>query len=133
VGLFWEISATQNNYAATLNELHVTTQRWYQTAIPSSHPPNLAALGVQVQSDDPFGPATLSFAGGMTVGFDPNVHWKADNNYAISDTLSWNHGRHTLKFWWSLRDHAGEHGLTHIRQTESSFSPGPSESAQETT
>jgi hypothetical protein len=95
---FGNIGYTKMITAATLNELHVTTQRWYQTAIPSSHPPNLAALGIQVQSDDPFGPATLSFASGMTVGFDPNVHWKADNNYAISDTLSWNHGRHTLKF-----------------------------------
>lgn len=95
---FGNIGYTRTITAATLNELHLTAQRWYQSAIPSSHPPNLAALGIQVQSDDPFGPATLSFASGMTVGFDPNVHWKADNNYAISDTLSWNRGHHTLKF-----------------------------------
>ena len=51
-----------------------------------------------MQSDDPFGPATLSFASGMTVGFDPNVHWKADNNYGFSDTLTLNRGHHTFKF-----------------------------------
>jgi Carboxypeptidase regulatory-like domain/TonB-dependent Receptor Plug Domain len=95
---FGNIGYTKTLSAATLNELHVTAQRWYQSAIPSSHPPNLAQLGINVQSDDPFGPASLSFASGMTVGFDPNVHWKADNNYAISDTLSWNRGRHSFKF-----------------------------------
>ena len=95
---FGNIGYTKTLSAAALNELHVTAQRWYQSAIPSSHPPNLAQLGINVQSDDPFGPATLSFASGMTVGFDPNVHWKADNNYAISDTLSWNRGRHSFKF-----------------------------------
>lgn len=83
---------------SVLNEFRITAQRWYQTAFPSSHPPNLAALGIQVQSDDPFGPASLSFASGMNIGFDPNVHWKADNNYALSDALSWNRGRHNMKF-----------------------------------
>jgi hypothetical protein len=34
----------------------------------------------------------------MSVGFNPNVAWKADNNYAISDTLTWNRGRNTYKF-----------------------------------
>jgi Carboxypeptidase regulatory-like domain/TonB-dependent Receptor Plug Domain len=95
---FGNIGYTKTISASLLNELHITAQRWYETAFPTSHPPNLAALGIQVQSDDPFGPATLSFAGGMTAGFDPNVHWKADNNYAITDTFSWTRGRHSLKF-----------------------------------
>ena len=95
---FGNIGYTKTISASLLNELHITAQRWYETAFPTSHPPNLAALGIQVQSDDPFGPATLSFASGMTAGFDPNVHWKADNNYAITDTFSWTRGRHSLKF-----------------------------------
>ena len=95
---FGNIGYIKTISASTLNEFHVTAQRWYQTAIPTSHPPNLAQLGIMVQSDDPFGPASLSFASGMNVGFDPNVHWKADNNYTISDTLSWNRGHHTWKF-----------------------------------
>jgi hypothetical protein len=55
-------------------------------------------LGVNINSDDAFGPPTISFASGMTVGFDPNVAWKADNTYSLSDTLTWNRGRHTFKF-----------------------------------
>ena len=81
-----------------LNEFHVTAQRWYQTTVPATHPPAVADLGINIQSDDPFGPSQLFFASGMIVGFDPNVHWKADNNYAFTDTLSWNRGRHTWKF-----------------------------------
>ena len=95
---FGNIGYTKTISPTMLNELHITAQRWYQTAFPSSHPPNLAALGINVNSDDPFGPASLSFASGMNVGFDPNVHWKADNNYAVSDTFSWTRGHHSLKF-----------------------------------
>jgi outer membrane receptor protein involved in Fe transport len=95
---FGNIAYTKTISPTTLNEFHVTAQRWYQTTFASSHPPTNSQLGINVNSDDPFGPASLSFASGMTVGFDPNVHWKADNNYAISDALTWNRGRHTLKF-----------------------------------
>src|SRR5215471_15537869 len=95
---FGNIGYTKTISASSINELHLTAQRWYQTAIPASHPPALAQLGIHVNSDDPFGPASLSFASGMNVGFDPNVHWKADNNYAVSDALTWNRGNHTLKF-----------------------------------
>lgn len=95
---FGNIGYVKTISPSLLNEFRVTAQRWYQTAFPSSHPPDLAQLGIQVRSDDPFGPASLSFASGMNIGFDPNVHWKADNNYAFSDALSWNHGRHNMKF-----------------------------------
>jgi len=95
---FGNIAYTKTISPTTLNEFHVTAQRWYQTTFPSSHPPTNTQLGINVNSDDPFGPASLSFSTGMNVGFDPNVHWKADNNYAISDALTWNRGRHTWKF-----------------------------------
>jgi hypothetical protein len=95
---FANIGYTKTISPTVLNELHVTAQRWYQTTVPASHPPALAALGVNVNSDDPFGPPQLSFNSGMTVGFDPNVHWKADNTYAFTDALTWNRGRHTWKF-----------------------------------
>lgn len=84
--------------ATKLNEFHVTGQRWYQTGIPASHPPVPSALGVSIQSDDALGPPNLYFTNGLSVGFDPNVHWKADNTYAFTDTLTWNRGRHTWKF-----------------------------------
>ena len=95
---FANIAYTKTISASTVNEFHATGQRWYQTTVPASHPPALAQLGIKVRSDDPFGPASLSFASGMNIGFDPNVHWKADNNYSLSDTLTWIRGRHTWKF-----------------------------------
>lgn len=95
---FGNIAYTKVISPQTVNEFHLTAQRWYQTALPTSHPPNLAQLGINVNSDDPFGPASLSFASGMNIGFDPNVHWKADNTYAFSDALTWNRGKHTWKF-----------------------------------
>jgi hypothetical protein len=95
---FANIGYTKTLSPTMLNEFHATGQRWYQKTVPASHPPAVAALGINIQSDDPFGPATLSFNSGMTVGFDPNVHWKADNTYALTDTLTWNRGRHSWKF-----------------------------------
>jgi hypothetical protein len=95
---FANIGYTKTFSAALLNEFHATGQRWYQTAIPASKPPNVAALGINIQSDDPFGPPNIYFNSGLSIGFDPNVHWKADNTYAFTDTLSWSRGRHNLKF-----------------------------------
>ena len=95
---FANINYTKTISISTLNELLVNAQRYRSTALPTSHLPTPSQLGVNIQSDDAFGPPTLSFASGMTVGFDPNVAWKADNNYAVSDSLSWNRGHHTFKF-----------------------------------
>jgi outer membrane receptor protein involved in Fe transport len=95
---FANINYTKTISLSTLNELLVTAQRFRSTALPTSHLPTPTQLGVNINSDDPFGPPTISFASGMTVGFDPNVAWKADNNYSVSDTLSWNRGHHTFKF-----------------------------------
>jgi outer membrane receptor protein involved in Fe transport len=95
---FGNIAYTKTVSLSMLNEVLITAQRFQQTALPNSHLPTPAQLGVNIQSDDPFGPPSLAFASGMNVGFNPNVAWKADNNYAISDTLTWNRGHHTYKF-----------------------------------
>jgi outer membrane receptor protein involved in Fe transport len=95
---FGNIAYTKTVSLSMLNEVLITAQRFQQTALPNSHLPTPAQLGVNIQSDDPFGPPSLAFASGMNVGFNPNVAWKADNNYAISDTLTWNRGPHTYKF-----------------------------------
>jgi Carboxypeptidase regulatory-like domain/TonB-dependent Receptor Plug Domain/TonB dependent receptor len=95
---FANIGYTKTFSSTMLNEFHATGQRWYQTTVPASHPPALAALGINVNSDDPFGPPQVSFNSGMLIGFDPNVHWKSDNTYAFTDTLTWSRGRHTWKF-----------------------------------
>jgi outer membrane receptor protein involved in Fe transport len=95
---FANIGYTKTFSPALLNEFHATGQRWYETQIPVSHTPTPADLGVIIKSDDPFGAPNLYFTSGLSVGYDPNVHWKADNTYAFTDTLTWNKGRHTLKF-----------------------------------
>ncbi len=95
---FANINYTKTISISTLNELLVTAQRFRSTALPTSHLPTPSQLGVNINSDFAFGPPTISFASGMTAGFDPNVAWKADNNYSVSDTLTWNRGHHTFKF-----------------------------------
>jgi len=95
---FANINYTKTISISSLNELLITAQRFRDTALPTSHLPAPSQLGVNINSDDAFGPPTVSFASGMTVGFDPNVAWKADNNYSLSDTLTWNRGHHTFKF-----------------------------------
>jgi len=95
---FANINYTKTISISTLNELLITAQRFRDTSLPTSQHPTPTQLGVIINSDDPFGPPTLSFNSGMTVGFDPNVAWKADNNYAVADNLTWNHGHHTFKF-----------------------------------
>jgi hypothetical protein len=95
---FANIGYTKTFSSALLNEFHATGQRWYETQIPVSHTPTPAALGVIINSDDPFGTPNLYFTSGLSLGYDPNVHWKADNTYAFTDTLTWNRGRHTWKF-----------------------------------
>ena len=95
---FANIGYTKTFSPTLLNEFHATGQRWYQTTVAASHPPDPAGLGISIQSDDAFGPPNLYFNSGLSVGFDPNVSWKADNTYAFTDTLTWNRGRHTWKF-----------------------------------
>src|SRR5262252_3011105 len=95
---FANINYTKTISISTLNELLITAQRFRQTSLPTSHLPTPTQLGVNINSDDPFGPPTIAFASGMTIGFDPNVTWKADKNYAISDNFTWNHGQHMYKF-----------------------------------
>jgi len=95
---FGNINYTKTVSLSTLNEVLITAQRYHETALPTSNLPTPTELGVNIQSDDPFGPPSLVFASGMNVGFNPNVTWKSDNNYAIADTLTWNRGMHTFKF-----------------------------------
>jgi len=95
---FGNINYTKTVSLSTLNEVLITAQRYHETALPTSNLPPPTQLGINIQSDDPFGPPSLAFASGMNVGFNPNVTWKSDNNYAIADTLTQNHGHHTFKF-----------------------------------
>jgi outer membrane receptor protein involved in Fe transport len=116
---FANILYTKTFSATKLNEFHVTAQRWYFTALPSSHPSTPAALGVSIKSDDVLGAPNLYFNSGLSVGFDPNVTWKADNTYALTDAFTWIRGRHTWKF-------GGQFGIlqensVYAYQTDGSF------------
>lgn len=95
---FGNIGYTKTISATKLNEFHATAQRWYATTVPGSHPPVPSALGVSIRSDDAFGPPDVYFNSGLSIGFDPNVSWKADNTYALTDTFTWSRGHHTWKF-----------------------------------
>jgi hypothetical protein len=95
---FSNIGYTKTLSPAKLNEFHATAQRWSNTTVPFSHPPLPSALGVNINSDAVLGPPDVYFTSGLSIGFDPNVNWKADNTYALSDTFSWNRGHHNWKF-----------------------------------
>jgi hypothetical protein len=95
---FANIGYTKTISPTLLNEFHITGQRWHATAVPASHPPLPSALGITINSDDALGPPNLYFNSGLSVGFDPNVSWKSDNTYALTDTFTWNKGRHTWRF-----------------------------------
>ncbi len=96
---FVNLGYTRTFSAALLNEAHLTAQRFYQTSDPGSHPPTPSQLGVSINSDLPFAPPIITLGtSNLVLGFDPNLpRTKADNTYAISDTLTWTKGRHTIK------------------------------------
>jgi len=86
---------------ALLNELRVTAQRLDHTqAFPATTEPTASQLGVNITPDQPTGPPIIGFLGsGLNIGFSPQgPTTEIDNTYAFYDNLSWNHGRHSLKF-----------------------------------
>jgi outer membrane receptor protein involved in Fe transport len=96
---FLNLAYTKTFSPALLNEAHATANRFYQTSSAGSHPPNPAALGVNINSDLPFAPPIIQLlSSNLVLGFDPNLpRTKADNTYGISDTLTWTRGKHTIK------------------------------------
>ena len=96
---FLNLAYTKTFSTALLNEAHATAERFFQTASAGSHPPNPAALGVNINSDLAFAPPIIQLlSSNLVLGFDPNLpRTKADNTYALSDTLTWTKGHHTLK------------------------------------
>jgi hypothetical protein len=86
-----------------LNEFHATAQRNDNLqAVPAAKLPLPNALGVGINSDNPTGPTRLTFTG-MTIGFSVQGPTSLiDNTFALSDTFSWTHGKHTMKFGGSF-------------------------------
>jgi outer membrane receptor protein involved in Fe transport len=105
---------TQNRYSGTatytktitpsmINEFRFTAQRNNGVQdVPAATLPKPNALGVNINSDDPTGPPLLSFASGMTTGFNANGPTSlVDNTYVWSDALTFIRGRHSFKTGFS--------------------------------
>ncbi len=96
---FVNLGYTKAFSTSLLNEAHATAQRFYQTSQAGSSPPTPSELGVSINSDLPFAPPIIQLlSSNLVLGFDPNLpRTKADDTYAVSDTLTWTRGRHTIK------------------------------------
>lgn len=105
------INATANRYYGALaytrtispnmvNVVRYTAQRIRSTqAFPAATLPTPAALGIGTTPDESTGPPRIGFASGMILGFSPQGPTTLiNNNFDLSDTLSWIHGRHSFKF-----------------------------------
>jgi outer membrane receptor protein involved in Fe transport len=86
--------------ANMLNEVRFFTQRYHTTqGVPSTKLPNASDLGIAITPDNPSGPPLLQFDTGLETGFSyQGPTTIANNTFGVSDTLSWIHGRHNLKF-----------------------------------
>ncbi len=96
---FLNISLTSIISPSLLNEFRATAQRQNRDrSIPDASRPTASALGINFAQDDPTGPPILTFSSGLNVGFTglgpANV---VNNTYQFSDSLTWTHGRHTVK------------------------------------
>jgi outer membrane receptor protein involved in Fe transport len=96
---FLNIGYTKTISTALLNEFHATAARYFNKSAALSHPPTPSRLGIQINSDLPYAPPIINlFDSGLNLGFNENVpRKKADNTYALSDSLTWTKGRHTMK------------------------------------
>ncbi len=98
---FGAITYTHTFSPTLLNELRVTAQRLDHTqAFPATTQPTASQLGINITPDQPTGPPIIGFLGsGLNVGFSPQgPTTEIDNTYAFYDNVSWNRGRHNLKF-----------------------------------
>ena len=86
-----------------LNEFHISAQRTDTLqSKPAQAAPIPSALGVAITPDIATGPPRLDFPN-LTVGFSiQGPSHLTDNTFNFSDTLSWIHGKHTLKFGGSF-------------------------------
>src|SRR5579872_1984607 len=96
---FLNIGYTRTLTQSLLNEFHATAERYFNHDTPGKTLPGPSALGVNINSDLQSGPPIINlFSSGLNLGFNENVpRKKADNTYAVSDALTWIHGKHSVK------------------------------------
>ena len=83
-----------------LNEFRVGIERNFNNALlPANQQPGAAGLGIQINQDASTGPPLLVFNSGLIVGYNPVGPQRIFNNtFSYSDTLTWVHKAHSLKF-----------------------------------
>ncbi|HLV88546.1 MAG TPA: carboxypeptidase regulatory-like domain-containing protein [Candidatus Sulfotelmatobacter sp.] len=96
---FLNIGYTRTVSQAVLNEFHATAERYFNHDTTGKTLPGPSALGVSINSDLESGPPIINlFSSGLNLGFNENVpRKKADNTYALSDTITWIKGKHSVK------------------------------------
>jgi len=96
---FLNIGYTKSITQSLLNEFHATAERYFNHDVPGKTLPGPNALGVTINSDLQTGPPIINlFSSGLNLGFNENVpRKKADNTYALSDSLTWIKGKHSVK------------------------------------
>ena len=92
---------TTNIFRVNYNHYHVSTTNLYSNVVDVAGPGGAGITGI---SNDPFdwGLPGISFTsfGGLS---DPIPRRELDQTYTISDTVSWNHGKHNMRFGGDYR------------------------------
>ena len=126
---FASIDYTRTITPNMLNELRATAQRSYvlqDTPVQKLPGPN--ALGVIMNPDVSSGPPTINFDSGLALGFNQNGPTTLpDTTYGYSETFSWYHGSHGLKF--GVGYSAYQDNLRYTYASNGGFYFGSSESA----
>jgi hypothetical protein len=103
---FANLAWTRTISPTELNVARATVERLNYNGTPTSSPSSGSTLGVNINSDDYFGPQDISWdSAGMQIGFNPNIpDSKADTTFGFSDAFTWIRGRNTWNFGASFTD-----------------------------
>jgi Carboxypeptidase regulatory-like domain/TonB-dependent Receptor Plug Domain/TonB dependent receptor len=97
---FASIDYTRTIGTNMLNEARATAQRSSIVQdTPAESLPGPTQLGIKIVPDLSSGPPTVNFDSGLAIGFNQNGPTTfPDTTYSYTDTFSWYHGNHGLKF-----------------------------------
>jgi hypothetical protein len=118
---FANLAWTRTISPSMVNVGRLVVERLNYRGAPTSTPPSGSSLGVNIQSDDYFGPQDISWdSDGMQIGFNPNIpDTKADTTFSFSDMCTWIHGKNTWNFGGWFTD--TRERTTYAYQTNGAF------------